>query len=176
MLFTFCSLRVIVILLLSTLPAVGAEGSPAGLWKTFDDRTHKARGIIRIYEEKGVFFGRIESSFNPAELTERCYKCAGDRKDAPVIGLVILRGMTRHGAEFDGGDILDPETGYVYRCRLILSSDGAKLMVRGYLGLSIFGRTQTWIRMDGDGEAVHPVAPSVTPGHSLASIGAESTK
>jgi uncharacterized protein (DUF2147 family) len=154
--------------LLSTLPAIGAERSPAGRWKTFDDRTHKARGVIQIYEENGVFFGRIESSFNPAELTERCHKCAGDRKDAPVIGLVILRGMTRHGPEFDGGDILDPETGYVYKCRIILSGDGAQLMVRGYLGLSIFGRTQTWIRLDTTGE--------VTPGHSLASIGAESTK
>ena len=165
-------LRVLSILLLSTLPAIGAETSPAGLWKTFDDRTHKPRGIIHIYEENGVFFGRIESSFNPAELTERCHKCAGDRKDAPVIGLVILRGMTRHGSEFDGGDILDPETGYVYRCKFLLSDDGAKLMVRGYLGLSVFGRTQTWIRMDGDAA----MSPSVTDGHSIASIGAGSTK
>jgi uncharacterized protein (DUF2147 family) len=147
---------------------MGAEASPVGRWKTFDDRTHKPRGIIRIYEENGTFFGKIESSFNPAELTERCHKCAGDRKDAPVIGLVILRGMTRHGSEFDGGDILDPETGYVYRCKFSLSGDGAKLFVRGYLGLSIFGRTQTWIRMEG--------GATVTAGQSSASIGAESTK
>jgi uncharacterized protein (DUF2147 family) len=105
-------------------------------------------------------------------LTERCYKCAGDRKGAPVIGLVILRGMTRHGLEFDGGDILDPETGSVYRCKFLLSDDGAKLFVRGYLGLSIFGRTQTWIRMEGGAS----VSPSVTASHSIASIGAESTK
>jgi uncharacterized protein (DUF2147 family) len=165
-------LRVIAILLLNILPAVGAQTSPAGLWKTFDDKTHKPRGTILIYEEKGIFFGRIESSFNPAELTERCYKCAGDRKDAPVIGLVILRGMIRHGSEFDGGDILDPETGSVYRCRFFLSDDGAKLFVRGYLGLSIFGRTQTWVRMDGRAA----MSPSVTAGHSIASIGSESTK
>lgn len=153
-------------------PAIGAESSPAGLWKTFDDRTHKARGTIRIYEENGVFFGRIESSFNPAELTEHCDKCADDRKDAPIIGLVILRGMSRHGSEYVGGQILDPETGSVYRCRLVLSIDGEHLLVRGYLGLAIFGRTQTWIRMDGTREATAPV----TIGHSLASMGAESTK
>ena len=65
-----------------------------------------------------------------------------------------MRGMTRHGSEYDGGDILDPETGYVYRCKFLLSGDGEKLFVRGYLGLSIFGRTQTWIRMEGGATAV----------------------
>jgi uncharacterized protein (DUF2147 family) len=111
-------------------------------------------------------------TFNPAEENERCRKCAGDRKDAPVIGLIIMRGMTRHGAEFDGGDILDPEIGTVYRCRLTLSSDGMKLMVRGYIGMSLFGRTQTWIRL-ADG----PVTPAPeTAGHSLASVAAEGAK
>ena len=177
MLFTFYKLRVTclslgAILLFGYRPALGAETSPAGLWKTFDDRTHKARGTVRIYEENGVFFGRIESSFNPEEETERCGKCAGDRKDAPIIGLVFLRGMTRHGSEYDGGDVLDPESGYIYRCRFALSNDGEKLFVRGYLGLSIFGRTQTWIRMNGNPEVSGPVTTS----HSIASIRAESTK
>ena len=90
MLFTFDNLRVAslaltVLLLSGDLRATDAN-SPTGLWKTEDDRTHKARGTVRIYEENGTFFGRIESSFNPAELTERCGKCSGDRKDAPVIG------------------------------------------------------------------------------------------
>jgi uncharacterized protein (DUF2147 family) len=160
------------LLVFSYRPAMGAETSPAGLWKTFDDRTHKARGTVRIYEENGIFFGKIESSFNPEEVTEHCGKCAGDRKDAPIIGLEFLRGMTRHGAEYNGGDILDPESGYIYRCRFALSSDGEKLFVRGYLGLSLFGRTQTWIRMDENHEAPAPV----TIGHSIASIRAESTK
>jgi uncharacterized protein (DUF2147 family) len=123
--------------------------SPAGLWKTFDDHTHKPRGTVRIYEENGLFFGRIESSFNPAEMTERCFKCSGDRKDAPILGLVIIRNMKKNGAEYDGGDILDPENGSVYKCRFTLSADGQKLQVRGYLGLSIFGRTQTWVRLPG---------------------------
>ncbi len=161
-----------VLLLAAALCCPAAQPSPVGLWKTFDDHTHKARGTVLIFEENGVLFGRIESTFNPAETAERCRKCAGERKDAPVIGLTIMRGMTRHGAGFDGGDILDPENGIVYHCKLILSSDGSKLMVRAYVGVSLFGRTQTWTRL-ADG----PVTPAPeTGGHSLASVAAESAK
>jgi uncharacterized protein (DUF2147 family) len=166
------SFSLMAVLFFSCRPAMGAESSPVGLWKTFDDRTHKPRGTIRIYEENGSFFGKIESSFNPEEAREHCVRCSGDRKDVPIIGLVILRGMSKHGSEYDGGDILDPETGSIYRCRFLLSMDGEHLLVRGYLGLSIFGRTQTWIRLEGGST----VAQSVTNGHSIASIGAESTK
>jgi uncharacterized protein (DUF2147 family) len=126
--------------------AAEREPSPVGLWKTMDDRTHKPRAIIRIYEEKGAFFGRIEDSFDPEELTARCEKCSGDRKGAPVIGMVIMRGITKHGSEYGGGEILDPETGWIYRCRFTISTEGEKLFVRGYLGLAVLGRTQTWTR------------------------------
>jgi len=130
--------------------AAAPDLSPAGLWKTFDDHTHKPRGTVRIYEEDGRFFGKIESSFNPAEMTERCIKCSGNRKDVPIPGLVILRNMKKDGADYDGGDILDPESGSVYKCRFTLSADGRQLQVRGYLGLPIFGRTQTWVRLPED--------------------------
>jgi uncharacterized protein (DUF2147 family) len=152
MLFTSRNLRdisfgLLTVLLASACPLAGAAASPVGLWKTFDDHTQEPRGTVRIYEENGEFFGKIESSFNPKELTERCIKCSGDRKDAPVIGLVILRGMRKSGSDYEGGDILDPENGSVYKCRLTLSSDGEQLVVRGYLGLAIFGRSQKWVRM-----------------------------
>jgi uncharacterized protein (DUF2147 family) len=146
----------IAVLLLGFLPAAAAASSPTGLWKTFDDKTHKARGTVRIYEENGTFFGKIESSFNPEELTAHCDKCSGDRKDAPVIGLVILRGMARHGGDYDGGDILDPQTGSIYRCRLTLSGDGQHMQVRGFLGFSIFGRTQTWMRLEEEPRSALP--------------------
>jgi uncharacterized protein (DUF2147 family) len=155
--FTFRLLRITsCLILLCFLQAVtagarAAEGapSPVGLWKTLDDRTHKPRAIIRIYEDKGTFFGRIENSFDPEELTARCEKCSGDRKGAPVIGLVIMRGITKQGAEYGGGEILDPETGWTYRCRFTISMEGEKLLVRGYLGLAVLGRTQTWTRAAG---------------------------
>jgi uncharacterized protein (DUF2147 family) len=122
--------------------------SPVGLWRTVDDRTNKPRAIVRIYEENGAFFGRIETSFNSEELTARCNKCTGDRKNAPVIGMVILRGITKHGSEYLGGEILDPETGWTYHCRFTLSGEGEKLFVRGYLVVPVIGRTQTWTRVD----------------------------
>jgi uncharacterized protein (DUF2147 family) len=153
-------------------PGIPQSATPSGLWKTFDDHTHKARGTILIFEKDGVLFGRIESTFNPAEENERCHKCSGDRKNAPVIGLIVMRGMKRHGAEFDGGDILDPENGTLYRCKLTLSRDGSKLMVRGYVGISLFGRTQTWTRV-GDGSVK---AAGETDGRSVASVAPESAK
>jgi uncharacterized protein (DUF2147 family) len=159
--FTSGHLRIISFyLVLCSLPAFTAEAraatdqsSPVGLWRTVDDRTNKPRGIVRIYEENGAFSGRIETSFDPQELTARCDKCTGDRKNAPVIGLVILRGITKHGSEYGGGEILDPETGWIYRCRFMLSSEGAKLFVRGYRGLSILGRTQIWTRVETEAKA-----------------------
>jgi uncharacterized protein (DUF2147 family) len=135
------------LLLAAANTLAAADVSPAGLWKTYDDHTHKPRGTVRIYEENGLYFGRIESSFNPAEFAERCMKCVGDRKDAPVIGLVIIRNMKKNGSEYDGGDVLDPENGSVYRCRLTPSPDGRQLLVRAYLGMALFGRTQTWVRL-----------------------------
>lgn len=135
------------VLSLCAYSAGATEDSPAGVWKTFDDKTHQARGTIEIFENGGAFEGKIETSFNRAELTEVCDKCTGDRRNAPIIGLVVMRGMRKHGTEYDGGEILDPETGNVYKCKMTLSADGEKLMVRGYLGMSWLGRTQTWVRV-----------------------------
>jgi uncharacterized protein (DUF2147 family) len=137
------------LLVLWLLPAartMADEPTPVGLWKTIDDKTHKPRGTVRIYEENGEYFGRIESSFNPAERNEICDKCSDDRRDKPVIGLVILRGMMKRGAEYSGGEILDPETGSVYKCLFTLSGDGERLLVRGYFMARLLGRTQVWMR------------------------------
>jgi uncharacterized protein (DUF2147 family) len=144
--FVLCALPAAI----SAAPITTDAPSPVGFWRTVDDRTHKPRGIIRIYEQAGAFFGKIVTSFDPSELKARCEKCTDDRKDAPVIGLVVMRGITKHGSEYGGGEILDPETGYIYRCRFTMSSEGTKLFVRGYLGLSLLGRTQTWTRTTGE--------------------------
>jgi uncharacterized protein (DUF2147 family) len=122
--------------------------TPAGLWRTLDDKTGKPRGFVRLYEENGEIFGKIESSLDPADAKERCDKCSGARKNQPVIGLVILRGMKKTGQEYSGGDILDPDTGIVYRCRFRMLEEGKKLELRGYLGVSMFGRSQVWTRQD----------------------------
>ena len=139
-----CSLFFIV--LLSSLPVRGFDPSPEGVWRTIDDNTHKARGLIRLYEQNGEVFGRVEASFDPKEAKEICERCSGDRKNKPVVGMVVMRNMKKHGAEYAGGDILDPDTGLVYRCKFTLEDGGRKLVVRGFIGISLLGRSQTWLR------------------------------
>jgi len=130
------------------LAAAADANSPIGLWKTFDDKTGSARGIVRIYEQDGKFFGRIERSFNPGAESRVCAVCTDDRKDQPIIGLLIIRNVKSKDGEYSGGDILDPENGSVYRCKFRLEQNGTRLVVRGYIGFSLLGRTQIWQRLD----------------------------
>ena len=92
-------------------------------------------------------FGKIEQSFTPGAENRVCVPCADERKNQPVIGLVIIRNMKQDGNEYDGGDILDPESGSVYRCKMHLEQDGTRLSLRGYIGFSLLGRSQTWERL-----------------------------
>jgi uncharacterized protein (DUF2147 family) len=132
---------------LITAGAHAAESSsPLGLWKTVDDKTGNARALVRIYEQDGKLFGRIEQSFTPGAETRVCTVCTDARKNQPIIGLVIIRNMTPDGTEFAGGDILDPESGSVYRCKMHLEQSGGRLIVRGYIGFALLGRSQTWQR------------------------------
>jgi uncharacterized protein (DUF2147 family) len=120
--------------------------SPIGVWKTFDDKTGKARGIVRIYPQDGKLFGRIEQSFTPGADQRVCVPCTDERKDQPIIGLLIIRNMKQDGDGYDGGDILDPESGSVYHCKMHLEDGGTRLVLRGYIGISLLGRSQTWER------------------------------
>jgi uncharacterized protein (DUF2147 family) len=133
-------------LVLAALPAVAAEPGIAGRWKTFDDKTGKAKGIVLIYEQNGQFFGKVESSIDPKDANNICDLCKDERKNKPNVGMVILRHLKRDGDEYDGGDILDPDNGKVYRCKARLEEGGKKLVVRGYIGISLLGRSQTWTR------------------------------
>lgn len=120
--------------------------SPVGVWKTFDDKTGSARAIVRIYEQDGKLVGRIERSFTPDAQNLVCVLCTDERKNKPIIGLLIVRNMKPDGGAYAGGDILDPESGSVYRCRMQVGPGGSRLIVRGYLGFSLLGRSQTWER------------------------------
>jgi len=127
--------------------AAAADLAPTGRWQTYDDKTKKARGIVRIWEEKSALFGRIEGTVDPEEAKKVCDKCPGDRKNRPVVGLLILRNMKKKADEYTGGDILDPDNGSVYRCTMHLTEEGRKLVVRGYIGFSLLGRSQYWVRL-----------------------------
>lgn len=147
----FALLGISLALAVATLPAPRAAaadpGSPIGLWKTFDDKTGAARAIVRIYEQNGRLFGKIVSSFTPGAEHRVCAVCTDDRKNQPILGLVIIRNM-RHtdDAEYGGGDILDPDNGSVYHCKMHVEG-GTRLVVRGYIGFSLLGRNQTWQRV-----------------------------
>jgi uncharacterized protein (DUF2147 family) len=123
--------------------------SPAGWWQPIDEKTGEPLGLIRIYEERGLFFGRIEPSSPTDDASRKCSRCTDERRNQPVIGLVLIRNMRLQGDEYVGGDILDPDTGRIYGCKFRLVDGGTKLIMRGFIGLSLFGRSQTWQRAQG---------------------------
>jgi len=127
-------------------PARGDSGSPVGIWKTIDDETHEARALVEISEHDGVLAGRVIELFRrPGEdPNPLCKDCEGERRDQPVLGMTILWNLHHDGDVWDGGEILDPEEGKTYRCRLHPAGD--RLEVRGYIGISLLGRTQIWER------------------------------
>jgi uncharacterized protein (DUF2147 family) len=145
--FVIGALAAALLCLATLLPAPADDlQSPLGLWKTIDDKTGAPRVIVRIYTENGKYFGLIEKSFTPGAESRVCAVCSDDRRNHPIIGLQIIRGMIRRDDEYAGGEILDPDSGWIYRCKFHLQDGGRKLIVRGYLGFSLFGRSQTWTR------------------------------
>lgn len=126
--------------------AAHAAPTPDGTWRTFDDVDGKESGAVRIFQSGGMLYGEVSAITDPAKRTANCIKCTDDRKDKPVLGLQIIRGLKPDGDAWDGGEILDPKTGQTYRCILHLEDGGKKLLVRGYVGIPQLGRTQTWLR------------------------------
>ncbi len=128
-----------------------AQATPVGLWKTIDDETKQEKSFVRISEAGGALTGKIEKLVEAAKADSKCDKCSDERKDQPIVGMPILRGVKQSSDDaglWDGGDILDPNNGKVYKVRLRPVEGGKKLEVRGYIGAPILGRTQTWIRAE----------------------------
>ncbi len=131
----------------ATVAAFAAD-SPVGVWRTIDDKTGKEKSLVRIVEVNGELRGTIEKLFREPgeEQNPVCDKCSGERKGQPVLGMTILSGLRRHGDEFAGGEILDPANGKTYQCKMSVADGGKKLKVRGFIGVSLLGRTQVWVR------------------------------
>ncbi|HYC41888.1 MAG TPA: DUF2147 domain-containing protein [Noviherbaspirillum sp.] len=130
--------------------AMAQDATPIGVWKTIDDETGKPKSLVRITESNGELRGKIEKLFREAgeDPNPKCEKCEGNLKDQPVIGMTIITGMKKDGSEYNGGHILDPNNGKVYKSKLTVVEGGKKLDVRGYIGVPMLGRTQTWVRQD----------------------------
>ncbi len=135
------------LLSLARAQMAGEAQSPAGVWRTTDDKTGQPKGEVRVFQQDGRWFGRITRVYDSKDAQSRCDDCQDERKGKAILGLTIVRNMTLADGEYAGGDILDPDTGKVYRCKFRLEDGGEKLVVRGFIGFSLLGRTQTWVRV-----------------------------
>ncbi|GLU34846.1 DUF2147 domain-containing protein [Trinickia caryophylli] len=132
----------------ATLAAAQGNETPVGVWQTIDDHTHQPKALVQITQgADGTLSGKVIKGLNPADSPDRrCTECSDERKDQKILGMTIIREMKPSGDHWDGGNILDPENGKVYKCKMTLEDGGQKLVVRGYIGVSLLGRSQTWLR------------------------------
>lgn len=118
-----------------------------GKWKTIDDETSKAKSIVEIYKSSdGLYYGKIIKLFlEPKDdPNPKCEKCSGDMRNKPLVGLVILKKLKKTESNlWEKGEITDPANGETYDCKASLEKGNLKL--RGFIGISLFGRTQTWL-------------------------------
>lgn len=116
-----------------------------GKWKTIDDETGEEKSIVNIFKNNGKIYGKIIEVINPKQKNPKCTKCEGKNKDQPILGLEIINGLSKKGDAYEGGTILNPTNGKVYKCRLKFESNPDKLQVRGYV--AFFYKTQYWLRV-----------------------------
>ena len=135
-------------LLASAATSMAQAASPTGLWQTIDDKTGQPKALVQIVQDSdGTLTGKILTGLGSNDdPNRRCTACTDSRKDQLMKGMTIIDGMKADGDTWDGGQILDPENGKLYKCKMHLDEGGQKLVVRGDIGVSLLGRSQTWIR------------------------------
>ena len=140
-------LRTMALASIGFLALAAQANSPVGRWHTIDDKTGETKSVVTIEDAGGVLRGKVSQILRKgADPAAKCDKCADDRKDQTILGMEIIRGVKKSsGNEYwEGGEILDPEEGKLYRVRLTPVEGGAKLQVRGFLGP--FWRNQLWVK------------------------------
>lgn len=142
------------LILISLAPsfAVSRAMSPIGYWKTTDEVTGKAKSILHIYAWQNALYGRVVKIFpRPGyDQNEICTSCKGARQHQRIVGMIVMEGLKQassNPAEWNDGQILDTLNGKMYHCSLTLVNHGQHLNVRDYIGLPLFGRSKTWLRI-----------------------------
>jgi len=139
-------MKSILFVFITMMASFGFAQSPIGIWKTIDDKTGNEKSHIEIFERDGKLYGKVIKLLKDAS-TSICSKCPGEYKDKPIVGIEVLKNLTKDGASWSGGTILDPNNGKEYSAYISLKSEN-KLKVRGYIGFSLLGRTQFWYRLE----------------------------
>lgn len=118
-----------------------------GTWVSIDDETGVEKSEITLYESEGKLYGKVKRLLLPEDQGKLCVNCKGAEKNKPIEGLVIVKGLSKDGETWTDGKIMDPANGKNYDCTISLENSNT-LKVRGYLGFSFLGRTQTWKRKE----------------------------
>jgi hypothetical protein len=136
------------LLFAAAVPGRAAEPTAAGLWQKVEDG-RPVVWVLMVDHRDGMFEGIIAKTFpKPGEAaTEVCAKCTDDRKNAPVLGISFIRNMKRNGLEYEGGNILDPRDGEVWKAKMTVSADGQDLILRGYVLTPMLGKNEIWHRL-----------------------------
>ncbi len=135
-----------IILILVSAVFYSQNKTVLGKWKTIDDETAEAKSIVEIYEKSGKIYGKVIEILDVNHKNDFCRECSGEDANKPIQGLVVIKGLSKEGNEYNSGKILDPKNGKLYQCFITLEGND-KLKVRGYIGISLFGRTQYWQRV-----------------------------
>ena len=146
------NIKILATLLLSTSSSAVFAEDITGTWKNIDDKTGSSKAILEIRQENnGTYTAQVvkvtpRPGYTPKEI---CVKCPAPYTNQPILGMDVLKGLKHiEGPNYANGKIIDPLSGHIYSMKAKLSANGKRLTLRGYVGVSALGRSQTWIRND----------------------------